>query len=42
MTFKVHSALYKYSLSNIMIILALGKNELCCLQKKEWNLKYSY
>lgn len=35
MTFKVHNALYKYSLSNIMIILALEKNEVGCWQKKK-------
>lgn len=35
MTFKVHNALYKYSLSNIMIILALEKNEVVLFAEKK-------
>lgn len=35
MTFKVHNALFKYSLSNIMIILALEKNEVVLFAEKK-------
>lgn len=39
MTFKVHNALYKYSLSNIMIILALEKNEVVLFAEKRVQLE---
>lgn len=39
MTFKVHNALFKYSLSNIMIILALEKNEVVLFAEKRVKLE---
>lgn len=39
MTFKVHNALYKYSLSRIMVILALEKNEVVLFAEKRVQLE---